>query len=140
MDNSLPNLFIIGAPKCGTTALVSGLSQHNDIFVPPIKEPSYFDAHTVYDYEEDYPFKSIDTYLKLYKSKGSSNSIYRVDGSIFNMYSEISLKRILKLSPDAKFILIIRDPVNATKSMFFQRFSLKKTCSKPPDPKISRQH
>ena len=37
-----PNLFIVGAPKCGTTAWVEYLRTHPDIFFPEIKEPHYF--------------------------------------------------------------------------------------------------
>ena len=36
-----PNTFIIGFSKCGTTALANYLNQHNDCFVPKIKEPRY---------------------------------------------------------------------------------------------------
>ena len=37
-----PNFFIIGAPKCGTTALSRYLSQHPNIFMSDPKEPHYF--------------------------------------------------------------------------------------------------
>lgn len=121
MSDSTPNLFVIGVPKAGTSAFVAGLGQHKAIYIPKNKEPRFFDAHTFYDFEEDYPIKSLDDYLYLYQNSESRESKYRVDGSVFNMYSETSIKNILKLSPDAKFILILRDPVSAVKSMFMQR-------------------
>lgn len=121
MSNTVPNLFIIGAPKCGTTALVNALGQHPDIYIPPKKEPRFFDAHTFYDYMEDYPIKSLDEYLSLYKSLESKEAIYRVDGSVFNMYSLESIQNILELSPKAKFVVILRDPLSASKSMHKQR-------------------
>lgn len=37
-----PNFFIVGAPKCGTTAWATYLSNHPDIFVPKAKEPHFF--------------------------------------------------------------------------------------------------
>src|ERR1022692_3981582 len=37
-----PNFFIVGAPKAGTTSLCSYLGQHPQIYMSPIKEPSYF--------------------------------------------------------------------------------------------------
>lgn len=116
-----PNLFIIGAPKSGTTGFVESLRSHPEIFVPRNKEPRYFDAHVFYDYPEDYPIKNLDDYLSLYSSKESTNSLYRVDGSVFNMYSVDSIKQILAISPKAKFVVILRDPLEATKSMFLQR-------------------
>jgi hypothetical protein len=121
MAHPLPNIFVIGAPKSGTSALVSAIGQHPEIYVPSKKEPRYFDAHTFYDYREDYPLKNIEDYLSLFKSIDAINASYRVDGSVFNMYSPESIKNILKMSPSAKFILILRDPVNASKSMHAQR-------------------
>ncbi len=121
MDNINPNLFVIGAPKSGTSAFVDGLAQLDEIFVPKIKEPRFFDAFTYYDDEADYQYKSINSYLELYDFDSSRTSKYRVDGSVFNMYSEKSIKNILSLSPNAKFVLIIRDPISSVKSMFLQR-------------------
>ena len=38
----LPNFFIVGAPKAGTTSLYHYLESHPDIFMSPIKEPNFF--------------------------------------------------------------------------------------------------
>nr|MBA3587010.1 sulfotransferase [Chloroflexota bacterium] len=38
----LPDFFIVGAPKCGTTALYDYLAPHPDVFMPFHKEPLYF--------------------------------------------------------------------------------------------------
>ena len=38
----LPDFFIVGAPKCGTSALASYLRGHPQIFMSPVKEPNYF--------------------------------------------------------------------------------------------------
>ena len=37
-----PNFFIVGAPKAGTTSLYHYLAQHPDIYMSPLKEPTYF--------------------------------------------------------------------------------------------------
>ena len=39
---NLPNFFIIGAPKAGTTALYDALTQHPEIYMSPVKEPFFF--------------------------------------------------------------------------------------------------
>ncbi len=39
---TLPNFFIVGAPKAGTTSLYAYLDQHAQVFMCPVKEPSYF--------------------------------------------------------------------------------------------------
>src|SRR5579864_1438595 len=38
----LPNFFIVGAPKAGTTSLYHYLDQHPQIYMSPVKEPNYF--------------------------------------------------------------------------------------------------
>lgn len=116
-----PNLFIIGAPKSGTTALANNLSQHQEIFLPRLKEPRFFDAHSYYDFKEDYPIETVDDYLSLYANLEAKIATYGIDASTFNMYSRQSIINILNLSPDAKFILILRDPVEASISMHIQR-------------------
>lgn len=117
----VPNLFIIGAPKAGTTALANNLSLHPEIFVPDNKEPRFFDASFYYDYEDDYPIRSMKEYLEIYKVKGAEECRYRIDASVFIMYQIDSIRKILELSPEAKFIIILREPVSASVSMYKQR-------------------
>jgi len=119
-NNVIPNLFIIGAPKAGTSSIVEELRHHPLVFVPAQKEPRYFDAQVFFDDADDYPIDSLDEYLKLF-SGDVRKSRYRVDGSVFNMYSETAIKNILTMSPSAKFVVVLRDPVSAVKSMFLQR-------------------
>ena len=38
----LPNFFVVGAPKAGTTSLYHHLDQHPEIYMSPLKEPTYF--------------------------------------------------------------------------------------------------
>ena len=118
---NIPNLFIIGAPRSGTTSIYNQLSFHPDIFCPKIKEPKYFASDIYYDDPRDYPFKLLTDYLKIYDNKESSFSKFRVDGTVFAMYSITSIKNILTLNKNAKFILILRDPLEASKSMHNQR-------------------
>ena len=40
----LPNFFIVGTGKAGTTSLYHYLQQHPQIYMSPIKEPCYFAA------------------------------------------------------------------------------------------------
>jgi len=118
--SNIPNLFLIGAPKAGTSALASQLGQHPDIYMGA-KEPRYFDARTFFDNKEDWPINDINEYLRLFDCSQALNAQYRLDASVFNMYSEESLNEILKLNPEAKFILVLRDPLTAAKSMHRQR-------------------
>ena len=117
-----PNLFLIGAPKCGTTALAINLAQHQEIYLPQQKEPRFFDKSTFYDYEEDYFTKDLEQYLDFYKDIEPSKK-YMMDASVFNMYTKDSIENILSLSPNAKFIIVVRDPVEASVSMHRQRLT-----------------
>src|SRR5262245_13866340 len=38
----LPNFFVIGAPRSGTTSLYEYLKVHPEIFMSPVKEPDFF--------------------------------------------------------------------------------------------------
>jgi len=51
-----PNVFIVGAAKCGTTAPYEYLRRHPDIYMSPEKEPAYFcpDLHKQRRSEEEY--------------------------------------------------------------------------------------
>jgi hypothetical protein len=40
---TMPNFFIVGAQKAGTTSLYHYLDQHPQVFMSPIKEPFFFD-------------------------------------------------------------------------------------------------
>jgi hypothetical protein len=116
---NFPNLFLIGAPKCGTTALSKQLSEHPKIFLPKIKETRFFDANVYYDYKKDCAVKSINDYLKFYKADKAKYE-YLMDAAIFAMYSMESIKKILRYSKNPKFILILRDPLEAAKSLHKQ--------------------
>jgi hypothetical protein len=37
-----PQFFVVGAPKAGTTAVYHWLRSHPTVFLPSVKEPSYF--------------------------------------------------------------------------------------------------
>ena len=95
--------------------------------MPRRKEILYFDAPVFCDREQDRPTKSKEEYLALFAAPGAGDARYRVDGSVYNMYSQESLDRILQLSPHAKFILLLRDPLSASKSMHLQRLKYAET-------------
>ena len=39
-----PNFFILGAPKCGTTSVAAWLSEHQEVYMSPTKEPHFFNT------------------------------------------------------------------------------------------------
>lgn len=99
-----PNLFIVGAPKCGTTSLRYFLSQHPQIWFDIDLEPNFF-ANDVYGFED---MTNEKNYISLFKK--ATNQKYVGDKSPLHLYSIEAATRIKKFSPDAKIIIIIRNP------------------------------
>ncbi|MGB3639413.1 MAG: sulfotransferase [Rivularia sp. (in: cyanobacteria)] len=64
-----PNFFIVGAPRCGTTALSEYLRSHPNIYVSQPKEPHYFAA----DLDNCRFTKTLEEYLSLFKFADSSH-------------------------------------------------------------------
>ena len=121
-----PSFFIIGMPRSGTTTLYHYLSQHPDIFMSHPKEPNYFNKDNVVEALDwmpnntPFPFtKTEEEYLKLFnKAKGKISG----EATINYFYSEDAPKLIKKFNPDAKLILIIREPISFLESFYNQLF------------------
>jgi len=124
MENKKPNLFIVGAPKCGTTSLHYYLSQHPEILMSKIKEPLYFckDFHKESDKfhkkKRYYPIRIEKEYLKLFENAKSEKIIG--ESSIWYLYSKVSAYEIYKFNPNAKIIIMIRNPVDFLYSLHSQ--------------------
>jgi len=104
-----PNLFILGAMKCGTTSLHNYLDMHPDVSISSDKEPHYF-SFNCYHY-------SADDFYSLW----STDSRYLGESS--TSYSKLQLapdtpQRIRTVSPEAKFIYMVRDPVDRMQSHY----------------------
>lgn len=97
-----PNLFIVGAPKCGTTAWVSYLSGHPNVFFSRSKEPHFFNT----DIPNFRWVKSQQEYLKLFSQ--SDNKKVIGEASILYLYSQVAAERIVKFNPDAKVLIFVR--------------------------------
>jgi hypothetical protein len=108
-----PNLFLIGAMKSGTTSLHGYLGSHPQIFMCLQKEPEFFAKEKVWSRGEDW-------YLKLFAAAESEPVI----GESSTVYSRIPhfpgvSKRIAKFNPEARFIYIMRDPIERTISQYW---------------------
>jgi len=109
-----PNLFIIGAAKCGTTTLHSFLDARGDIFMSDIKEPGFFVP------EFQYHPKKLSWYLSLFKQAGNQKYI----GESSTHYTKRPLyegvaQRIYDFSPNARLIYLIRDPIERAISHYW---------------------
>jgi hypothetical protein len=110
-----PNFFIVGAPKCGTTALYEYLRPHPNIFMPAHKEPHYFarDLGT-------YPFiKTLDDYSRLFADAGPRHTSVG-EASVYYLRSSTAIANIREFNPDARIIAMFRNPVDMLHSFHSQ--------------------
>ena len=105
------NLFIVGAPKCGTTAWYSYLQDHPDIFFPDIKEPHFFAS----DLPRMQWTTSLEQYESLFDRAGSAKA--RGEASVMYLYSDRAAEEIARYNPDAKILVFLRDQVEFLSSL-----------------------
>ena len=107
----LPNFLCIGAAKAGTTTLYEILIQHQDIYLPKIKEPHFF------DYEENYQ-QGVKWYSKhFFEGHQGEKAVGEITPSY--LYIEKVAKRIcFDLGKDIKLIILLRNPVDRAYSHY----------------------
>ena len=110
-----PNLFIAGAPKCGTTALSEYLREHPNVFISEPKEPHYF----TFDFEEYRVTKTWEEYSNLF-AKSTSEETTIGEGSVFYLCSQEALPKIYEYNSQAKIIVMLRNPVDMIYSFHSQ--------------------
>ncbi len=102
------NFFMVGAPKCGTTALYEYLRPHPQIFLSEPKEP----ASLASDMPKLHYLGSCRDYDELFAQAGPQHAIVG-EGSTCYLYSETALARIRELNPRAKILIMLRNPIEA---------------------------
>jgi len=108
---SLPQLYVIGAPKAGTTSIARWLSTHPQVYWSVPKEP-FFWASDYPRMRAHYGFELVDAYRALYASPEATAARFRGDGSTTYLYSTRAVPEILRAVPEARFIVCLRNPVD----------------------------
>lgn len=103
------NLFIIGAQKCGTSTLYDNLIKYDSIHGGKIKEKNYFSNESLFQkgivwYHNLFPKVSI--FYRLPKTH------YFLDASPSYLAHKDAADKILKYNPEAKFIVMMRNPID----------------------------
>lgn len=109
LRRNLPDFFIIGAAKSGTTTLFNMVASHPDVCDASAvkrKEPQYFGA-------QSFPLR---WYRCLFPIKKGRSLI--CDASITSLPSSIAPVQVSYVLPNAKFIVILRDPVDRVLSHY----------------------
>jgi hypothetical protein len=143
MPARLPNFFIVGAPKAGTTSLYRYLGEYPGVYMSPIKEPCYFapemrlsffdvkyraqadaDVPALHLYLDGPMTEKRDggivsewaDYLKLFRNAGSARAVG--EASVCYLWSPAAAERISSAVPNARIIMILRDPVERAFSQY----------------------
>jgi hypothetical protein len=143
-----PNFFIVGAPKAGTTSLYYYLDQHPEIFMSPLKEPSYFssevrsenfepalqpqarrDEQSTRQYLagplDQKRFSGIvrdwNDYLRLFASSNGHKAIG--EASVCYLWSETAATAIASRLPNARIVIVLRDPSDRAFSQYLHNIS-----------------
>lgn len=110
-----PNFFIVGAPKCGTTALAAYLGDHPQVFMSTPKEPHYFaDDFPGYRFATDF-----DGYLSLFSGVSPDTRVVG-EASVYYLYSKSAIANIKAFNPDARLVVMLRNPVDMVHSLHTQ--------------------
>lgn len=110
-----PEVFFLGAPKCGTTAIASYLADHPLIYVSDPKEPNYFCK----DLKAGGLVGSDDEYLQtFFPGLDQSETAVALDASVWYLYSQVALNEILHFNQDARFLVMLRNPIEMVWSLY----------------------
>jgi hypothetical protein len=110
-----PDFIIAGAPKCGTTALYEYLREHPLVFMPQKKEPHYFCT----DFPNHPKVPDTSDYLALFRD--APDNVLIGEASVWYLYSEAALGNIMAANPQAKIIVMLRNPVDMAYSLHAQQ-------------------
>lgn len=119
----LPDFFVVGAHKAGTTAVARFLAQHDEVFVSPVKEPRHFalaadprsftgpdDPAARFDLHREEDYRELFAGARGEQAVGEASTIY--------LYHPDAAENIARAIPDARVIAILRQPVDRAYSNF----------------------
>src|SRR6478736_4499075 len=127
---SRPDALVIGAPKAGTSALHAALARHQQVYASAVKEPKYYlcgdapppaycgpgDAHS----QQEWIWRFED-YQRLFEPAGPDQ--LRIESTPFYLCQRNARRRIAEELPDAKLIVVLRDPVDRAYSNWMHLWS-----------------
>jgi Sulfotransferase family len=116
----IPDFFIVGHAKSGTTALYEMLRGHPEIYMPAGKEPWFF-AEELHDRTPPRPEgtpRTLEEYVALFAAAGSEQRVG--EASALYLWSRTAAGRIGEVCPQARIIAILREPASFLQSLHLQ--------------------
>jgi hypothetical protein len=128
-DFGLPTFLVIGAHRSGTTSLYYGLAEHPQVFMSPVKETNFFAlangvsdlplTPTARERMLERSVSSADEYAALFGGSAGAIAVGEVSPSY--LYSRQAATNIKDSLPEAKLVVVLRDPVDRAYSAFTRR-------------------
>ena len=121
VQGRVPDFFILGHPKCGTTALYEMLRRHPQIFMPALKEPAYFatDLRSRFQRKASGPLPvTLAQYLSLFDDAAPEQRVGEASSSY--LVSTAAARNIAELQSGARLIAILREPASFLRSLHLQ--------------------
>jgi hypothetical protein len=116
----VPDFFIVGHPKCGTTALYETLRRRPDVFMPDCKEPWFF-AEELHDRTPPRPEgtpRTLEQYVSLFRDARPDQQAG--EASPMYLWSRTAAARIAEAAPAARIVAILREPAGFLHSLHLQ--------------------
>ena len=113
MPQFLPNLFILGAAKCGTWTLHGCLAAQAQVCMSDPKEPFFFEAQ----FEQ-----GLDHYHRTYFGHWNGERLIG-ESRHRNLYLPYVPERIHRVSPEARLIVMVRNPIERAYSHWWHWYS-----------------
>jgi hypothetical protein len=115
-----PDFFIVGHPKCGTTALYQTLRAHPQIYMPAGKEPWFFapELHERTPPRPEGTPRTLEEYLSLFAAARQDERVG--EATALYLWSQTAASRIAEVQPDARIIAILREPASFLRSLHLQ--------------------
>jgi sulfotransferase family protein len=117
----IPDFFIVGHPKCGTTALYEMLRRHPQIHMSVEKEPWFFSTELRFRAPPRKPVgipETLEDYLALFAGAVPGQRIG--EASTTYLWSRAAAGAIAEVQPDARIIAILREPAGFLRSLHLQ--------------------
>jgi hypothetical protein len=117
----VPDFFIVGHAKSGTTALYEMLRRHPQIYMPDGKEPWFFAsdmALRIQPRRVGVPPATLEEYLTLFAGARPEQLIGEASSSY--LWSRTAAAAIARVRPDARIIAILREPASFLRSLHLQ--------------------
>src|SRR5579872_1954454 len=102
----LPNFFLVGAMKSGTTSLYRYLNAHPQVYMSPIKEPNYFCSDFIPQPSDPAgKIVSWDDYVRLFRAAGNETAIG--EASVVYLCSRCAAQEIHRVLPNSRILILL---------------------------------